>query len=369
MRLPVKIINKKGPLAYYQQQVENGLIFSDSAQLLALQSLERVYANLLSEQQKRAGFMSFLRKKHLIKGVYLWGGVGIGKTLLMDCLYQSLPFQNKLRMHFHAFMRRIHDQLTLHQGEQDPLPIIAHELARETMVLCFDELFVSDIADAMLLGRLFKALFAEGICLVTTSNVAPDDLYKNGVNRNQFLSAIALLKAETEIIPIPFTRDYRLRHLKTAGVFYTPLNKEAEENMEKSFAILTAGKSIDASPICINNRLIPIKKQAGDAIWFDFTEICTIPRSQRDYLLIAEKYRHVFISQIPMIKPEEKDTICLFISLIDVLYDARVKLVISSAEPVEQIYLRGYMISEYTRTHSRLLEMQSWDYFSNDTNL
>jgi cell division protein ZapE len=297
--------------------------------------------------------------------LYIWGGVGIGKTLMMDCFFQSLPFKNKMRMHFHQFMQRVHNALTQHQGEADPLQAIASELSREAMVLCFDELFVSDITDAMLLGRLFKALFAKGVCLVTTSNVAPDDLYKNGLQRSQFLPAIELLKRYTHVIHMPAKMDYRLRHLQHAGVFYTPLNEETQEKMEHTFSVLAQGKKIISSPVIILNREIRIQKQADDVVWFEFKDICSVPRSQHDYLAISEKYKTVFISNIPIIQSSEKDTICLFISLVDVLYDARVKLVISAAEPVAQLYNRGYMIMEYTRTHSRLLEMQSLNYFTN----
>lgn len=352
------------PLDYYHQQVEKGVIFSDPAQLDAMQHLQRVYQDLLVEHKKRSHLLATFRRPHPVKGVYLWGGVGIGKTFMMDCFYQCLPFSNKLRMHFHPFMQRIHNQLTKHQGERDPLAVIATELSKEVIVLCFDELFVSDITDAMLLGRLFKALFSRGVCLVATSNVAPDDLYKNGLQRSQFLPAIQLLKASADVVHVPASRDYRLRHLQTAGVFYTPLNEEARQNMEKSFAVLTRGKKIDTAPIEINERQINIQKQAEGVVWFEFSEICKVPRSQKDYLVLAEKYHTVLISNIPVIQSHEKDLICLFISLVDVLYDARVNLVISAEEPVQRLYDRGYMIMEYTRTHSRLLEMQSSDYFA-----
>lgn len=354
------------PLDYYQDQISKGFISSDPEQLLVLQSFQNVYLQLMIEQKKRTSFFAFLRKPVLVKGLYLWGGVGIGKTFLMDCFYHSLPFQNKLRMHFHQFMQMVHNRLTAHQGEEDPLKVIAKELSKQTIVLCFDELFVSDITDAMLLGRLFKALYAEGVCLVATSNVHPDDLYKNGLQRLQFLPAIALLKAKTEIIHLAANVDYRLRHLREAGVFYTPLNREAKQNMEKTFHALTQGMTVTREPIVVFERPIQINRRADKVVWFEFNEICQVPRSQKDYLAIAETYQTVFISNIPMIQPNEKDTICLFISLVDVMYDARVRLVISAAEPVENLYNRGYMIMEYTRTHSRLKEMQSLDYFADE---
>ncbi|MHB1949226.1 MAG: cell division protein ZapE [Gammaproteobacteria bacterium] len=355
------------PLDYYQQEVQNGVIFEDPNQLVAMQHFQRIFYDLIAENEKRSGFFAMFRNPQLVKGLYLWGGVGIGKTFMMDCFYHSLTLP-KMRMHFHQFMQSVHNALTRHQGEEDPLKQIAKEIARETRVLCFDEFFVSDITDAMLLGRLLRAIFENGVCLVTTSNVAPDDLYKHGLQRSQFLPAIAMLKQDTEVVHVSTSVDYRLRHLKEAGVFYTPLDEKARQNMEKSFVTLTQDLPILTDPIEIFGRSIKIKKQAGDIVWFEFSELCRIPRSQKDYLAIAEQYRTVFISDIPVIAPDEKDTICLFISMVDVFYDARVRLVISAAEPVEQLYSRGYMTLEYTRTHSRLYEMQSVDYFTGEFN-
>ncbi len=354
------------PIDYYQDYLKKGLIQSDAEQLKVLDRLQKVYDALNIEHKKRSGWCGFLHKNSTIKGIYLWGGVGIGKTFMMDCFFYTLPFKQKMRMHFHMFMQRVHDELTKHQGEIDPLQRIASEIAKETIVICFDEFFVSDVADAMLLGRLFKALFSKGVCLVATSNIKPDDLYKNGLQRLQFLPAIALIKAHTETIHIISQVDYRLRHLKEAGVFYTPLGPVSDEKMQKAFDHLTSGYKVETSPIDINGRLIPIKKRAHDVIWFEFKEICSIPRSQHDYLVIADHYKTVFISDIPIIPENASDTICLFVSLVDVLYDAKVKLVISAAEPVPELYARGHMILEYARTNSRLIEMQSQDYFVGD---
>ncbi len=351
------------PLAYYNEQSAQGVIFKDPAQLNALQHLERVFNEIMEEHAKREGFLSLFHKKRLVRGLYLHGGVGIGKTFMMDCFYHCIPFPQKMRMHFHQFMQLVHHELKQQQGKADPLQIIAKNFAAKNLLLCFDEFFVSDITDAMLLGRLFKALFSQGVCLVTTSNVAPDDLYKNGLQREQFLPAIAMLKQNTEVIHIPTTIDYRLRHLKEAGVFYSPLNDEARKNMEISFKTLAEDQTVSTDPIEILGRKIKVKKRTEKIVWFDFAEICTVPRSQNDYLVIAEQFKTVLISDVPIIPPNAKDTICLFICMVDVFYDARVRLVISAAEAVDELYSRGYMILEYTRTHSRLLEMQSTDYF------
>jgi len=356
------------PIDYYKQKCQEGIIFEDPHQLAALEVLERVHHDLLLEYSHRQGIFSYFRRPHLVKGLYLWGGVGIGKTFLMDCFFHSLPFSTKMRMHFHQFMQRIHKELTKQQGHKDPLEIIATQLAKETLVLCFDEFYVSDITDAMLLGRLVKLLFLNGVCLVATSNIPPDDLYKNGLQRSQFIPAINLIKIETEMVHIPTTIDYRLRHLKEAGVFYTPLGEATQYKMDKSFNMLTQSEAIETSPVEICSRYINVKKRTKSVIWFDFADICSVPRSQSDYLAISKLFRTVFISDIPIIDPRNRDTICLFISLVDVFYDARVRLVFSAAEPVEDIYSRGYMTLEYTRTHSRLLEMQSVDYFLGNDN-
>jgi cell division protein ZapE len=354
------------PLDYYHEQVDSGAIVSDPEQLSTMQHFNRVQSDLLVELNKRASVFALFHKRKPVRGIYIWGGVGIGKTFMMDCFYHTLPFKNKMRMHFHQFMHLVHEKLTAHQGEKDPLQIIAKELSEQALILCFDELFVSDITDAMLLGRLFKALFESGVSLIATSNVMPDDLYKNGLQRSQFLPAIALLKQELDVIHIPSAMDYRLRHLKEAGVFYVPLNRENEKRMAKSFEALTHGETVETSPVIIQDRLIKVIKRTKDVIWFEFKDICKVPRSQNDYLALTHQYRTIFISNIPAIESNEKDTICLFISLVDVLYDARMRLVISAAEPVDQLYNRGYMIMEFARTHSRLLEMQSQDYFTDD---
>ena len=250
------------PLEYYQKQCSDGVILPDQEQLRVMHLLEKIYTALLNESHARKSIFSFFRKPHLIKGMYLWGSVGIGKTFMMDCFYNSLPFPQKKRMHFHQFMQMVHQELKKQQGKKDPLPIIAKQIARNTLLLCFDELFVSDITDAMLIARLFKALFAEGVSLVTTSNMSPDDLYKNGLQREQFLPAIALFKEHTQVVHVSSAIDYRLRHLKEAGVFYSPLNEKARQNMEKSFLTLTEGMKISSEPLMILGRAIPVVKKA-----------------------------------------------------------------------------------------------------------
>lgn len=356
------------PLDYYYQKCREGIIFEDANQISALQSLQRIYHELLIEDKRHRSLFSYFYKPRLIKGLYLWGSVGIGKTFLMDCFFQSLPFQNKMRMHFYQFMQSIQSALTKEQGSKNPLQKIAKAIAKQTRVLCFDELFVSDIADAMVLGKLLKELFKQGVCFVATSNTEPNELYKNGLQREQFIPAINLINAQTEVIHITTKVDYRLRHLKEAGVFYTPLDDIAHQNMEKTFTVLTQGEKIESSPIIIYGRPINVYKRSKKVVWFKFNDICSVPRSQKDYLELAKQYETIFISDIPIIGSNDRDKICLFIGLVDVFYDARIRLVISAAEPVEKLYDRGHMISEYTRTHSRLTEMQSTDYFAGEFN-
>jgi cell division protein ZapE len=353
-------------LDYYTGQCRKGLITEDNNQLLALEHFQRVYDDLNVKHQKRLKMLAFLHKQKSVKGLYIWGGIGAGKTFLMDCFYQCVPYPEKMRVHFHQFMRFIHEELQQHQGEKNPLDGIAKMLAKKTLFLCFDEFLVTDITDAMLVGRLLQALFAEGVCLIATSNVPPDDLYKDGLARAQFLPAIAMIKEYTTVFHLATTQDYRLRHFKNAGVFFIPNDESARANMEKIFTMLGDNKQISCAPIEMYGRIIPIKKATAETIWFDFDVICRVPRSQQDYLAIAAKYKTVFISDIPSIPPDAKDTISLFIRMVDIFYDARLRLIFSAAEPIEKIYSRGYLILEYARTQSRLFEMQSEDYFGNE---
>jgi len=354
------------PLAFYHKQCAEGTLTPDIHQEAVLQHLDELHAVLTAEFSERNHLLSFLRRPRLIRGVYLWGRVGIGKTFMMDAFFQCLSFPQKMRMHFHSFMAMVHEELTLHQGKKNPLGAVADDIARRALVICFDELTVSDITDAMLLGGLFDALFSRGVCLVTTSNMPPDDLYRNGLQRERFLPAIQLLKKNTEVVYIPSETDYRLRHLSETGTFFTPLNAAARTGMAATFTLLAKDAPQISDPVIVQGRPIPVIRRTQSVIWFKFSDICQVPRSQQDYLEIARCYQSVLISDIPVIPPEAKDTICLFVSLVDVLYDARIRLVISAAESVADIYRRGFMTLEYARTHSRLLEMQSSLYFHSE---
>lgn len=351
------------PLKYYQQQLQKGLLIEDSQQIKALTALEATYHALCRENKWRSSPLARLRKPKLIPGNYLYGGVGIGKSFLMDCFFNALPFSQKSRVHFHSFMRSIHQRLKEFQGKEDPLYLIAKDLASKNRVLCFDELTVSDIADAMILGRLFQLLLSRGLSLIFTSNLQPDDLYKNGLQRQHFLPVIQLLKDHCRLTHLETQEDYRLRQLKEAGVFYTPNDELAFQKMEKTFNLLSHHEEVSTEPVLICDREIPVVRRAESLIWFDFNTLCSIPRSQHDYLAIAELYKTVFVSDLPKIPAEARDKITLLIRLIDVFYDARVRLVLSSEVPVDKIYTSGRLVFDYQRTCSRLLEMQSEQYF------
>lgn len=352
------------PLDYYHEQCKKGLIIEDKNQLVVMTRLQAIYHDLFNAYQKRNPLFSLLKKQKPIQGIYLWGSVGIGKTFLMDCFYHCIPFQEKQRMHFHQFMQFIHHELKVHQGKKNPLHIIAKNIAKKTKLLCFDEFFVSDIADAIILANLFSALFSQGICLIATSNTKPDELYRNGLQRALFLPAIALLKNYTHVIHIPTTIDYRLRHLQKAGVFYTPNDELAYEKMNENFNLFTENTLVSTEAIEIQGRKINVKKRSDEVIWFDFDMICHVPRSQHDYLAIAKQYKTIFISNIPSIPSHANNSISLFIKLVDILYDAKIRLIFSAEKPIHEIYQQGKMLSDYIRTCSRLTEMQTAYYVS-----
>ena len=350
------------PLQYYQQQCQNGLIKSDPEQLAALEAFQVVYQDL-QRHHKSSGLLR-LRRPKPVRGLYIWGGVGIGKTLLMDCFFNGLSFPQKLRIHFHAFMRMVHQALKAHYGKPDPLQIVSKSLAKKYRVICFDEFIVTDIVDAMLLGRLLKSLTDMGVCFVTTSNTEPDELYKNGLQRTSFLPAIALIKKQMQVVHLSSTLDYRLQQIKKAGVFFTPDSAHARDCMEKEFQLLVHGHPLLNEPLIIHGRQVGFIKRTDSIIWFDFNEICHIPRSQLDYLSIAETYQVVFISGVLPLASKGRDVALLLIRLIDVLYDARTPLIFSSACAINEIFKGLSGLPDSARAESRLMEMQSEKYLT-----
>ncbi len=360
------------PSSLYSQQIESGLIEDNPQQRQVLRVLDQTFDGLIERQAIRNSLPGKLRRKIKprlpIHGLYCYGGVGIGKTHLMDLFYQSLPVK-KMRLHFHVFMRELHEQLKRAQGQVDPLKNIAKKIADDHLVICFDEFFISNITDAMLLGELFKFLFSGGVCLVTTSNIAPDDLYRDGLQRERFLPTITLIKQFTTVIELVCDQDYRFRHLQKAGVYYSPLGESAERNLALSFEHFRDNAVMSSDAISLYGRTIPIVKQAGAVIWFDFAVICQVPRSQNDYLSLAEHYDTVIVSHIPRLHKTQTNEVILFIKLVDVLYDHGVRLVVSAEVPVEELYTEGRMTFEFERTKSRLIEMNSVAYFSGNLQL
>lgn len=341
----------------------------DPAQEQIVAKLDRLRERLLAPQPK-PGFLALLlsRGAHppLEKGLYIWGGVGRGKTWLMDLFFQSLPFKNKQRSHFHRFMQLVHDELKKHRDEANPLEAIADKVAKRARVLCFDELFVADIADAMLLGTLFGALFERGVTLVATSNVPPDDLYKNGLQRARFLPAIKLLKEHTEVVHMHAGADYRLRMLERAPTWFDSGNAQQTQRIDHLFTELAGESGTSASTLTINHRRLHAHRQADDVVWFTFKELCDGPRSQADYIELARCYHTVFLTDVPILTAEHENQARRFISLVDEFYDRAVKLIVSAAAPIDQLYRGSKLAFEFERTKSRLIEMQSQQYLARE---
>lgn len=351
----------------YESHCREGRMRYDKAQAAVLTHLDELTKRILTEEKKRLRFSAFLRKKKLVTGVYLHGPVGAGKSYMMDAFFNALPIQRKQRIHFHAFMKNMHDALKKHEGKANPLKQIVKAMAENTTVLCFDEFVVNDIADAMVLRRVFTALFEEGVCVVVTSNTEPDQLYWKGLQRINFLPTIALLKKHLQVIACHSAQDYRLRHLKNAGTYHTPLNQQSASRLEESFQLMSDGCAESPNHIILAERIVPIIKASGDCIWFDFSVLCHPPRSQRDYLELTEKYKTLFLSHIPMIQAHQHNTIMLFIRLIDVLYDAKCAFICSAEAAPMALYTEGRYLADYQRTCSRLQEMQSEAYVLHQT--
>ena len=353
------------PLTWYQAASSRPGFIHDPSQRKAIEFLDKLWTELMMFKRKRNRFLGrSLRSPQLPKGLYFYGGVGRGKSFLMDVFYGCLPYRRKRRVHFHAFMAEIHRRLRELKSEQDPLKSVAAEIARETRVLCFDEFHVSDIADAMILGRLLENLFNEGVVLVATSNYAPSELYPQGQNRSSFLPTIALLEEKLTILNVDSGEDYRLRSLPSADVFYIPADEANERKLAALFDRMTAGQQRLDNDIEILGRPLTAKAHAEKAIWFDFRMLCFGPRSQADYLYLAERYEIVFISGIEKLDPTQRAEARRLTWLADVFYDYRVKICASSDIPVQEIYTEGDFAHEFVRTVSRLVEMQSEEYLA-----
>lgn len=347
------------PLTQYQQDLDNGTLYPDEQQKVAVDYLQAIFLNLTKPEKKHKLFKSKIAP---VKGLYLWGGVGIGKTYLMDAFYHNLPIQEKMRMHFHRFMKMIQDELRQKQGQKNPLDQIANELAKKTKVLCFDEFFVNDIADAMILANLFQALFANGITLIATSNVEPDNLYHNGLQRGKFLPAIALINKHTDVLHLNITKDYRLRHLTDAGVYFYPSSNENAQKVEDLFQKICVTKVRPDKVLQIEGRDVDIVKRSTNILWVTFDKLCNVPRSQIDYLHIAKNFSTVILADVPVIDEKDRNSITYFINLVDILYDTSVNLIMLAETDFPDLYPAGDLSFEFRRTKSRLQEMQSLEY-------
>jgi len=341
---------------------------ADTAQLKAIATLDRVRRELITASYAKHSLPGFLRsllaenREIPVRGAYLWGGVGRGKTFLMDLFYESLPFEHKLRQHFHRMMYHVHGQLKQLNHQKDPLEIVADNIASRARVLCFDEFFISDITDAMILGRLLDSLFNRGVTLIATSNIPPAQLYKGGLQRQQFLPAIERLKRHTESVKVDGDTDFRLRVLEQADIYLSPLDDDTTCNLLRCFERIAPEPGIVNQTIEIHGREIPLYRRADGIAWFDFSALCAGPRSQNDYIEIARSFQSVIVSGLPILDPLKEDEARRFIALVDEFYDRKVNLIIAAAVPIEEIYSGHRLKQEFERTISRLREMQSHDY-------
>lgn len=339
-------------------------ITPDASQLRAAECLGRLRDALLHFKRARSSRLKKLfSRAEPPRGVYMWGGVGRGKSFLMDAFYDSVPYRRKRRVHFHAFMQEVHQALKRHKQEADPLMRVAADIADGTRLLCFDECHVSDIADAMILGRLFSGLFDLGVVIVTTSNYPPDGLYPNGLQRHLFLPTIDLLKRRLEVIEVDSGTDYRLRTLERIERFIVPAGAEADRRLEQDFREI-AGSSGKAGSITLLEREVAVRRHAAGVIWFDFPTLCGGARSQNDYLEIAREHHTLILSDIPRLSREQASEARRFTWLVDVLYDHRVKLIASAESEADQLYVEGVQAAEFQRTVSRLIEMRTREYLA-----
>lgn len=350
------------PLQRYENALQSGEFSEDPQQRMAMTYLDNVCQRLLDNQAKSKGIFSFLRKIDPPKGLYMWGGVGRGKTWMMDMFFESLPIERKMRQHFHHFMKRVHSELHQLQGQQDPLQKVADILHNEAEVICFDEFFVSNVSDAMILGDLFTLLFNKGITLVATSNIAPSGLYKDGLHRDRFLPAIAEVEKNCTVMNIDSGIDYRLRVLQQAELYVSPLTKENLHWLANRFTALSNNQHISQTPISINGREVTIKGRTENTLFVDFRSLCLQPRSASDFIEIANRFSTVLVDDVPALNDVIADPTRRFIYLVDEFYDRRVKLLIRAEQPILELYTGTKLAFEIERTRSRLLEMQSEDY-------
>ncbi len=358
------------PRQRYDQDLKDNNFQKDDAQLMAVDALDDLYHRFLAYLERpieRDSLLTRLLRKNVQrpippKGLYFWGGVGRGKTYLMDTFYDALPTQKKMRVHFHRFMYRVHEELKLLHHVNDPLEIVADKFSSETEIICFDEFFVSDITDAMILGTLFQALFARNIVLVATSNIPPDDLYRNGLQRARFLPAIELIKKHCLVMNVDSGVDYRLRTLEQAEIYHFPNDEQSRTRLESYYRQLISHDSDVTSSIEINHRQVPVLKAANGVLFATFAQLCQSMRSQNDYIELSRLYHTVLLADVKLMNAALDDGARRFIALVDEFYERHVKLIISAEVALDALYQGGQLAFEFQRCRSRLIEMQSREY-------
>lgn len=358
-----------GPQAEFRRRVAAGQLEGDAAQEPVIAAFERLHRDLVAAHRRSRSIRGRIGRRlgrpgAGVPGLYLHGSVGRGKTLMMDLFFQCLPFAEKRRQHFHRFMAMVHEELKRLRDTADPLEAVADRIAAECRVLCFDEFFVSDIADAMLLGTLLTALFERGVTLVATSNVAPRDLYRDGLQRRRFLPAIAAIEANTAVLGIDGNRDHRLRVLEGAAMYLTPADAAADAKLERFFAAIAPDAAASPGALEIHGRTIEYRAASDGIVWFDFDAICDGPRSQDDYIELAREFHTVIVANVPQLTRDLENPARRLIALVDEFYDRRVKLKLSAAVPLASLYSGSKLVREFERTRSRLTEMQGHDYLA-----
>lgn len=361
------------PKQKYQYDIEHSGYQHDPAQQYAVDKLDQLYHQFLeyvsTPLEKPSLFSKLLGRKTQVtapKGLYFWGGVGRGKTYLMDLFFDALPYEKKSRMHFHRFMQRVHMELSSLKDVSDPLQVVADRFKQESDIICFDEFFVSDITDAMILGTLFEALFKRGIILVATSNIPPKDLYRNGLQRARFLPAIKLIEQQCIEVNVDSGVDYRMRTLEQAEIYHFPLDEKAKANLDHYYLQLSRDECREIKTVNINHRDIPVNGVCDGVLYASFSQLCESSRSQSDYIEMSRLYHTVLLSGVKQMGRGSDDAARRFIALVDEFYERNVTLIISAQVALGSLYTKGQLDFEFQRCQSRLIEMQSLDYLANE---